>query len=92
MVSNDDLSVIRETMPPGSSEQLHYHEKAQQFFYILNGNATFEIDGIVFEAEGGEGIQIMPGSRHRIRNMSSGTLEFLVISQPSTKGDRINCE
>src|SRR5882724_5811229 len=39
-----------------------------------------------------EGLHISPGAQHRITNMSSETLEFLVISEPPSHGDRINVE
>jgi oxalate decarboxylase/phosphoglucose isomerase-like protein (cupin superfamily) len=36
------LSVIEEQMPSGASEVRHYHRNAQQFFFILSGQATLE--------------------------------------------------
>ena len=85
-----DLSVIEEEMPPGAEERLHVHEKARQFFYILEGKAGFELDGSVHEVHVNEGFHIQPGAVHRIRNISSVNLRFLVISAPPTKADRIN--
>jgi mannose-6-phosphate isomerase-like protein (cupin superfamily) len=35
-------------------------------------------------------MHIMPGTRHQIRNPSSSPVRFLVISQPSSRGDRID--
>ena len=91
-VKSENLSVIRETMPPQTKEQRHYHEKAQQFFYILSGTATFEIEGNLYEVEQNKGMLIQPGTRHRISNRTATDLEFLVISQPHAHGDRINLE
>ena len=34
-VDTDALSVKQELMPPDTAEQLHYHEKATQLFFIL---------------------------------------------------------
>ncbi len=42
LVRNADLSVIEEMMPPGTAEQIHRHPVAQQFFYILSGDAVME--------------------------------------------------
>ncbi len=42
-----ELSVIEERMPPGASEQRHRHEVARQFFYVLAGELTMEVDGVV---------------------------------------------
>ena len=33
--NNDNLVVKQEMMPPKTSEKLHFHKLAQQFFYIL---------------------------------------------------------
>jgi len=43
-------------MPPNTSEALHYHQKAQQFFYILLGPATFEMEDEIFEVKSTEGL------------------------------------
>ncbi len=51
LLKTNSLSVIQERMPPNTSEALHYHQKAQQFFYILLGQATFEMEGEIFEVK-----------------------------------------
>ncbi len=91
-VKSDNLSVIKETMPALTKEKLHYHEKAQQFFYILEGEATFDIDGKTYIVEKDKGIFIKPGEKHRIANNKESNLTFLVVSQPKSHGDRINVD
>lgn len=91
-VDTDALSVKQEMMPPNAFEQMHYHEKATQFFFILKGTAIFLIDGEVKVVNAGQGIEIKPGQKHRISNHSETELEFILSSHPSTKNDRINCE
>jgi mannose-6-phosphate isomerase-like protein (cupin superfamily) len=49
-----------------------------------------EVDGENHLLAAGSGIHILPGTRHQIRNPSSGPVRFLVISQPSSRGDRID--
>lgn len=92
LLKTDSLSVIEERMPPGTEEIQHFHHKAQQFFYILSGIATFEWEDQVETISTSEGIHIPPMTKHKIRNNSSDELHFLVISQPKAHGDRINCE
>ena len=92
MVNSESLSVIREKMPASTYEQFHYHKKSQQFFYILSGVATFEIDEITLTVEPDNGIHIKPGVKHRILNNGFKDLEFLVISEPRSHGDRFNIE
>lgn len=89
-VENENLSVKQERMPAHTSEQLHYHEKAQQFFFILKGIATFEIEAETIEVKANEGLHIEAGKKHRIINNGEDDLEFILSSQPTTKGDRIN--
>ena len=91
LVNTDELSVKQERMPQQTAETLHYHEKAQQFFFILKGIATFEADGKLFTVNVNEGFHIQPGIKHRIANNSDEELEFILSSQPSTKTDRFNC-
>jgi quercetin dioxygenase-like cupin family protein len=90
LLKSDSLSIIQERMPPGTSEQLHYHEHAQQVFYILSGTATFEIEGEVKIVNPGQSIHIAPNTKHQILNNSDSDLHFLVISEPKSRGDRVN--
>lgn len=89
LVKSQSLSVIEELMPPYTQESKHYHEKSQQFFQILRGTATFEIENDIIQVESGAGIHIPPKTKHRIRNDQQENLEFIVISEPTTRGDRI---
>ena len=92
LVDEAALSVKLESMPPHTAEELHFHEKAQQFFYILKGSAVFEIDGERTRITEGEGILIKAGQVHRILNEENETLEFILSAQPSTAADRFNVE
>lgn len=90
LVDNAALSVKQERMPAGTAESLHYHQFAQQFFFILKGTATFEIEGETIIVNEQEGIHIQAGKKHRIINHTSSAIEFILSSQPSTAADRIN--
>jgi quercetin dioxygenase-like cupin family protein len=90
LLRTDSLSVIQECMPPGTAEQLHYHQHAQQVFYILSGTATFEVEGELKIVNAGQSIHIPKGTKHLIQNNGETDLHFLVISEPKSHGDRIN--
>jgi mannose-6-phosphate isomerase-like protein (cupin superfamily) len=92
LADESSFSVKLEYMPPHTAEQKHFHEKAQQFFYILKGEAVFEIQHERVTVKKEQGICIEPGRQHRIMNESNEDLEFLLSSQPSTANDRINVE
>lgn len=89
LVKGRDLSVIHEKMPPHTSEVKHYHQYARQFFFVLSGTAVMEMDGNEIVLHEQEGIEISPTVPHQMFNKSNEEIEFLVISQPTSKGDRI---
>jgi mannose-6-phosphate isomerase-like protein (cupin superfamily) len=86
------LSVIHERMPAGKSEVRHRHHVAQQFFFILSGCAVIEVGGMERHLGSGEGLHVAAGTPHCFRNGGEGDIEFLVISQPPTSGDRENLD
>ncbi len=88
LVKDPQMTVIEELIPPGAAEVRHYHKKAQQFFYILSGEAMMQVEDDPVLVPAGSGIRIMPGVWHQIRNPSSGPLRLLVISQPPSHGDK----
>lgn len=90
LLKRDDLSIIQERVPAGRAEAMHSHTTARQFFYVLEGQGTMEFEDQTITLEKGQGIEIEPRTKHQFRNRSSGDVHFLVISMPSTRGDRIN--
>jgi mannose-6-phosphate isomerase-like protein (cupin superfamily) len=90
LVKDEHLSVIEEMMPTGAAEVRHRHQHAQQFFFVLAGEILMEIEGELTLVRAGSGIRVMPGTRHQVRNPSSSSARFLVISQPPSHGDRTN--
>ncbi len=89
LVDTPNLSIIEEEMPPGTEEVLHYHNNSNQFFYMLEGTASFIIDGKECSVKPNEGIYIEVGNPHSIINRSGEKIKFLVVSNPSTRNDRV---
>jgi mannose-6-phosphate isomerase-like protein (cupin superfamily) len=85
----EELSVIEERMPPGTQEQRHAHTRARQFFYVLEGELTIEIEGEVNRIGARQGLEIAPGEAHQVRNESAADVRFLVVSSPPAQGDRV---
>jgi len=93
LLAEPGLAVAEEVMPAGTSEKRHVHRRARQFFYVLSGTLSMERDGSpITELAAGEGLEIPPNVAHRAYNPSSEPVRFLVISAPSTKGDREDLE
>lgn len=89
LLAADDLSVIEERMPPGTVEQRHWHAQARQFFYVLEGEAVLELDGVTHPLQRGEGLHVPPTAAHQMRNDSAKDLRFIVVSVPRSHGDRV---
>ena len=77
-------------MPPHTSEIRHAHVQARQFFWIISGVATFELEGVTHSLEARQGIEVAPGAAHQMRNDGDQPLEFLVVSTPPSQGDRFS--
>lgn len=89
LLQGDDLSVIEEHMPAGASEVRHKHARSRQFFYMLEGEASLELEGIEQSLRAGQGLHVPPGAVHQMRNESEGDVRFIVVSVPPSHGDRI---
>jgi len=68
LLKSPGLSVIQERVPPGGAESRHYHERAQQFFFVLSGEAVMEIENKEVVLGPQEGFAVPPGSPHRLLN------------------------
>lgn len=90
LVSTPELNIIEERMPPGTSEARHHHVHARQFFLVLEGELTMEIEHHDFVLGAGEGIEIAPGQSHQAMNRGTAALRIVVTSQPPSHGDRID--
>ncbi|MCU1263485.1 MAG: cupin protein, partial [Bryobacterales bacterium] len=58
LVKTPELNIIQERMPPGTSETLHKHQKARQFFFVLSGEASIEREGKLSIVHAGEGLEV----------------------------------
>ncbi|BAB04096.1 cupin domain-containing protein [Halalkalibacterium halodurans] len=92
LVKTDELSIIHERMPPQTQEVRHYHERSRQFFFVLSGTATLEVDGEKIQIGVQEGVEVPPRVPHKMFNESSEDVHFLVTSQPNSRGDRVLCK
>ena len=88
LVRTAALSVIQERMPPDTAEVRHWHVRARQFFYVLDGQLEVEVEGAVHRLSAGVGLEIAPGAAHQVCNRGAHEAVFLVISQPPSHGDR----
>ena len=90
LLKRDDMSVIQERVPAGGAEMMHFHNIARQFFYILEGEGTMVFEDHEVILKKGHGLEIPPQVKHQFKNQSNDDVHFLVISVPTTIGDRVN--
>ena len=88
LVNRQDMLVIHEQMPPGTAEKRHYHSISRQFFFVLKGELTMELEGEKHHIGAQQGLEIPPEAKHQARNETEFPVEFIVISHPTTRGDR----
>jgi mannose-6-phosphate isomerase-like protein (cupin superfamily) len=88
LVQAAGLSVIEERMPPGTREVRHWHARSRQFFYVLSGTLTMEVEGARHMLGARSGIELPPGTAHQALNETDADTEFLVVSIPPSHGDR----
>lgn len=90
LTASENLSVIQERVLNRLSEIRHFHNKAEQFFYILFGITTFEVSGDINVLHPNKGFLIPAGVAHTLSNEHEQDLEFLVVSTPPSHRDREN--
>ena len=73
-------SLAEASVPAGGATQRHYHRLAEEFYFILEGRGTMEIDGETREVGPGDAILIPPGAWHTIHAREA--LRFLCCCAP----------
>lgn len=73
-------SLAEATVPIGKPTERHYHRLSEEFYFILEGQGTMEIDGENRDVRPGDAILIPPGAWHQIT--ASQPLRFLCCCAP----------
>jgi mannose-6-phosphate isomerase-like protein (cupin superfamily) len=77
-VKNQSLAEAR--LPAGAATERHYHRDSEEFYYLLEGHATMEIDGETRNVVPGDAILIPPGAWHQIH--TDAGVRFLCCCAP----------
>lgn len=65
LVKNAELSIIEERMPSGTAEVRHFHQRAQQFFYILLAKQRWKSQARFFKSMPGKDYEFLLRIRTR---------------------------
>lgn len=73
-------SLAEATIPVGGETERHWHKESEEFYFILEGAGTMEIDGETREVGVGDAILIPAGAWHQIK--ATQALRFLCCCAP----------
>lgn len=73
-------SLAEATIPTGGETERHWHKDSEEFYFILEGKGTMEIDGEKCEIGVGDAILIPSGAWHQIK--AAEDLRFLCCCAP----------
>lgn len=73
-------SLAEASIPAGCSTERHYHKLSEEFYFLLEGKGTMEIDGNSRAVGLGEAILIPAGAWHQITAVTP--LRFLCCCAP----------
>lgn len=76
----ENQSLAEATIPAGGATERHYHGVSEEFYYILEGSGTMEIDGTEKRVGPGNAILIPAGAWHQIT--AEEGLRFLCCCAP----------
>lgn len=68
---------------PGKSTHAPHRHPEEEFFYILEGKASFYLDGKTVEVGSNTSLYCPPNSEHGISNAGDKDLKYLVIKKDS---------
>jgi quercetin dioxygenase-like cupin family protein len=73
-------SVMHSTVVPGSGPRRHRHLHAE-IFVLHDGQARYEVDGTLLDAQAGDMVIVPPDAWHSFVNTGSGLLRQTAIHQ-----------
>jgi quercetin dioxygenase-like cupin family protein len=69
--------------PPGGGPPPHIHARESETFHVIEGKASFFLDGAWTEVPPGTTVFMPPGSFHSFKNVGDTPLRMMVSTSPS---------
>ncbi len=79
----DAVAVMHLTVPKLSGPPLHRHSREDEWFYILDGELTWEVDGQRFTGAAGVSAFAPHGTVHAFQNFHDQAAHILVMVTPA---------
>jgi uncharacterized cupin superfamily protein len=77
------LAVIEDCTPPLGGPPLHRHGREDEWFYVLEGEYLFEVDGRQERCGAGAAVYAPRGTVHTFQNVGASSGRMLVVVQPA---------
>jgi quercetin dioxygenase-like cupin family protein len=85
-VTNDDtdgrVAILYENVPPMAGPPLHRHSREDEWFYVLEGQVTIEVDGQQTILDAGGSAFAPRGTAHTYQNFGPTAARILVLFMP----------
>ncbi len=81
--TNGRITMFLDNAPPGLGSPLHYHEREDEWFYVLEGRPAFYRNGRWEEVSPGSAVFVPRRTLHAFKNVGATTLRLLVTLSPA---------
>ena len=72
-------------MPPGASSQKERHEGVEEFYYVMNGDATAHLGAETAPIHKGDAVPVLLNEIHSFENTGAADLELMIVGIARTK-------
>jgi mannose-6-phosphate isomerase-like protein (cupin superfamily) len=80
--TNDAFAVVEDVTPPNGGPPLHIHYEQDEWWYVLEGEFLFEVDGEQIRVGAGATVFAPKGSRHAFQNVGGTPGRTIVTVVP----------
>lgn len=77
------FTAVVEIFEPGGKTPPHAHRRAQELFFVLDGEGIAHCDGDPKPISKGDAIAVLPGTNHVVENTGNGKLYTLTVMVPN---------
>jgi mannose-6-phosphate isomerase-like protein (cupin superfamily) len=81
LINTESNSCTIVNQMPGEGNRLHYHAKWNEWWYILQGEWRFDIDGTSYLVSSGDLVFIEKGKKHKITAVGDSLASRLAVSR-----------
>ena len=79
---SEHMMVGLNCLEPGQTQNIHAHDGAEKFYFVLEGSGKFTVGDEEKEADTGSLVRAPAGIPHGVTNNGSGRLSLLVVIAP----------